>query len=63
MFQGRRPPVAIAHIGFLFSDLVVSGQLSFFAHSPDSKISAPEFCRDPAIRRCRQAEPCSIAFA
>jgi drug/metabolite transporter (DMT)-like permease len=30
------PPRAIAHIGFLFSDLVGSGRLSFFNGSPDS---------------------------
>src|ERR1700727_2428832 len=35
------PPRAIAHIGFLFSDLVVTGQLSFFGGSPDSI----HFCR------------------
>src|SRR6202051_259157 len=36
------PPRAIAHIGFLFSDFVVTGQLAFFKPSPDSKI---HFCR------------------
>jgi hypothetical protein len=30
------PPRTIAHIGFLFSDLVAAGQLSFFSASPDS---------------------------
>jgi hypothetical protein len=33
-----KPRRAITHIGCLFSDLVVTGQLSFFAASPDSKI-------------------------
>jgi hypothetical protein len=32
------PPRAIAHIGCLFSDLVVAGQLSFFGRSPDSMV-------------------------
>jgi drug/metabolite transporter (DMT)-like permease len=37
--SGRsEPPRTIAHIGFLFSDLVVTGQLSFFSRSPDSII-------------------------
>jgi hypothetical protein len=31
-------PRAIAHIGFLFSDLVDASQLSFFGRSPDSTI-------------------------
>jgi hypothetical protein len=56
-------PRAIAHIGFLFSDLVDDRQLSFFSRSPDSIISAPEFNRDPATRRSRQAGQRSIAFA
>jgi drug/metabolite transporter (DMT)-like permease len=36
----NRPPRAIAHIGFLFSGLVVSAHLSFLAASPDSMIAA-----------------------
>jgi len=36
-----KPPRAIAHIGCLFSDLVVTGQLSFLECSPDSIIFAP----------------------
>jgi len=40
--SGRgEPSRTIAHIGFLFSDLVVTGQLSFFSGSPDSI----HFCR------------------
>jgi hypothetical protein len=64
MFQnpGERSR-AIVHIGCLFSDLVDRRQLSFFGNSPDSVISAPEFNRDPATRRSRQAGQCSIAFA
>jgi hypothetical protein len=64
MFQrtGERSR-AIAHIGFLFSDLVDPYQLSFFRLSPDSIVSASEFNRDPATRRSRQAGQCSIAFA
>ena len=49
-----QPPRAIAHIGCLFSDLVVTAQLSFLAASPDS-IIPPEFDIDPAPRRSRQA--------
>jgi hypothetical protein len=60
---GLRPPVAIAHIGFLFSGLVDLSQLSSLGPSPDSMISAPEFHRDPATRSRRQAGQCSIAFA
>jgi hypothetical protein len=62
MFQRLRTPVAIAHIGFLFSGLVDLSRLSSVGSSPDSMISAPEFHRDPATRR-RQAGQCSIAFA
>jgi hypothetical protein len=40
MSSRGKPPRAIAHIGCLFSDLVVTGQLSLFAASPDSIISA-----------------------
>jgi drug/metabolite transporter (DMT)-like permease len=36
-------PRAIAHIGVLFSGLVVTGQLSFFRASPDSNILTSEF--------------------
>jgi hypothetical protein len=53
----------IAHIGCLFSALVDPDQLSFFGPSPDSKIPAPEFDRDPANRRIRQAGQCPIALA
>ena len=46
-----------------FRTLSGSGHLSFFAASPDSIISAPEFTLDPAIRRNRQAGQSRIAFA
>jgi hypothetical protein len=55
-----RPPRAITHIGCLFSDLVVAGQLSFLEPSPDSIIST-EFSIDPATRRSRQAGQRSVA--
>jgi hypothetical protein len=59
------PSRAIAHIGCLFSDLVDDEQLSLFGRSPDSKnfSAPPEFNRDPATRRSRQAGQRSIAFA
>jgi hypothetical protein len=59
-FSGK-PPQAIAHIRCLFSVLVDPWRLSFFGTSPDSIIFiAAEFAsRDPAIRRSRQAGPCS----
>jgi hypothetical protein len=56
------PSRPIAHIGFLFSDLADTGQLSSFGRSPDSIIPAPEFNCDPAIRS-RQAGQRCIAFA
>jgi hypothetical protein len=59
----RCSSLAIAHIGCLFSALVDRDQLSFLRRSPDSKISAPEFDRDPATRRIRQAGQCPIALA
>src|SRR5450432_1650242 len=49
------PPRAITHIGCLFSDLVVAGQLSFLEASPDSIISA-EFSIDPATRRSKAGQ-------
>jgi hypothetical protein len=40
MFQHcGAPPRTIAHIGFLFSDLVRQRRLSFSQRSPDSMIS------------------------
>ena len=45
-----------------FRTLSITAQLSFFEASPDSIISAPEFSRDPATRRSRQAGQCSIAI-
>jgi hypothetical protein len=60
-YHRGKPPRPIAHIGFLFSDLVVAGQLSLFGASPDSKFCT-EFDLDPATRRCRQAGQRPIAF-
>jgi hypothetical protein len=63
-WQRGKPPHALAHIRFLFSGLVAIRQLSFFGHSPDSIIPAPELALDPAaIRRSRQAGQRSIAVA
>jgi hypothetical protein len=59
----RTNSLTIAHIRCLFSALVVREQLSFLGSSPESKISAPEFDSDPAIRRIRQAGQYPIALA
>jgi hypothetical protein len=60
--RGRRSRT-IAHIGCLFSDLVVTGQLSFLGARTDSMTASPEFRRDTASRSSRQAGQCSIALA
>ena len=44
-----------------FRTLSMPSRLSFFDRSPDSIISAPEFRRDPASRRSRQAGQCRLA--
>src|SRR6195256_771338 len=41
------PPRALAHIGVLFSDLVVPSQLAFLRASPDSIMSASEIAVTP----------------
>jgi hypothetical protein len=61
------PPRAIVHIGVLISGVADGDQLSFFATSPDSIMSAPEFKPEtdcaPAICRNRQVDHQSFAFA
>jgi hypothetical protein len=56
-------PRQIAHIGFLFSGLVVSTYLSFPEPHPIRLLPRSESNFDPAIRCDCQAGSCSIAFA
>jgi hypothetical protein len=41
----------------------MSGNCRFSGQLPDSMISAPEFSRDPATSRSRQAGQQAVAFA
>ena len=64
MWALREPPRAIAHIGVLFSCLVVAGQMSSFGRSPEfDNIAYELLSRDTASRRSRQAGQRSLAVA
>jgi hypothetical protein len=52
---------AIAHIGCLFSDIVVRRPLSLDASSPIRSFQRPSFTRDTANRRSRKARQRSFA--